>query len=371
MAKPIFGFYSGCVHGDPSTVLASIDFTKMDYCIFEYLQATGADNDTLILQNSYPTSIIEEFFAVAKAANPSIKCQICYADGLNGMGNYHLLQDDVHRASVISQLVTWMNADYDGYTFDGINLDVEYSPLWAGLSAAEYDVFMAELRVAMDVANPTKELTACLLNMEAANHNNFTTTGEAELDYVLMMNYTAWSGNAPGFDALPEWHQYTGLGIRGTYQALYKDVIISLQIALTFGFSASKLVMGIPAIFYPDNKGVWILWSYITATIDPDDDVDEWFGASYNTTWDVPWDWLGGSYQIYNDFIWFNNVDTVKQKIDYVKGQGLAGAFLYEVGSDSFDAHSLLAAAYDRMNNESSSPPNTIVLNASKLVLLM
>jgi len=171
---------------------------------------------------------------------------------------------------------------------------------------------MADVRTSIGAG---KVLSACLRPMEALSHNNFTTTGEAQLDHNLMMNYTHWVGTGAlenGFDALPEWYQYTGGSIRGSWQALYKDIIISIQLAITDGFSASKLFMGIPLIFYPDNKGIWKSWKWIVDSYAADgltltDNIDEWQGANYGTSYATPWDKLGGV-SIYNNHIWFNTL---------------------------------------------------------------
>ena len=105
----------------------------------------------------------------------------------------------------------------------------------------------------------------------------------------------------------------------------FEESIGALEHWESKGMEREKLMLGVP--FYGRKpNGDAFTYSYIMDTYSPEPDVDE-----------------------VNNIIYFNGIDTIKQKTTYVVENGYGGIMIWEVGQDTTDETSLLKAIGDAM----------------------
>lgn len=240
------------------------------------------------------------------------------------------------------------------YGFDGIDIDWEF-PTGGGDAGnterpedvANYPLMLAELRKQLDVQDQT-DGRHYLLTIAAATGQDFIskldwTQIEPALDWINVMTYDfsgSWSEKT-GFNA-PLYDSVANPPEGGSVDSVIQDYLAT-------GIPAQKLVVGVP--FY--GRG----WSGVAAT---DNGLHQSYGESivddgmdfrtmgdylktYTRYWSdtakVPWlyDPTSGTMISYDD------AESLKAKVDYVKTQGLGGVMIWELASDDAD-HSLLDA---------------------------
>jgi chitinase len=230
------------------------------------------------------------------------------------------------------------------YGFDGIDIDWEY-PVKGGLSTnirrAEdkynFTLLMQTLREKLNARNALDGKTYLLTFAGATGSwyvNNVELTKlEQYIDYANLMTY----------DIHGSWDQYSDLVAplydNSDVSPQYKGSVDSgVQDWLKTGFSAKKLVMGIPFYGYifksvtNSNYGLYQTYSGSSA-ISYANIASNYLNASgyvryFHSESKVPWLFNGST------FITYEDEESIRWKTDYVKAKGLAGAMLWELSQD-------------------------------------
>jgi hypothetical protein len=98
--------------------------------------------------------------------------------------------------------------------------------------------------------------------------------------------------------------------------------------------------LGIPFAASSDNDWIYAPYVEFIEDIDPPSNQDEWLGAVWRAQ------------AVSNGHLWWNGIDTTKQKVNYAISQSLGGIMCYEVGGDSFTDKSLLTAIYSGVSGD-------------------
>jgi chitinase len=185
MTIPIIGYLS---HWSIADYAADdhVDYTKLDYIIFDCLTVTGAADPTLEVESADGTiaNQLNNLVTKAKAANPSIKV-LASLFGTSSEAE-SVIEDVDMRTTLVSNLATIVTT----YSLDGLDLDVES----ATLATATYETFITAVRTAI---GGSKILTAANAPLEFWSETGyyFSSTVEAQLDYVNVMAYDFYYGD--------------------------------------------------------------------------------------------------------------------------------------------------------------------------------
>jgi hypothetical protein len=244
-------------------------------------------------------SQVSDMVTAAKTSNPSIKCMVSmFSGGTTNMAT--VCANAGLRATLVSNLVSFVST----YNLDGVDVDWEL-----GNVPANEDLLIAELKAALPVG---KVLSACL------DYNDyFSVATVADLDWI---NLTAYDlGSYPD---------------RSTYSKV--NTLLSQRIAE--GYSASKIVLGIP-LYGVDSNGNVGFWQDIVTEINPADSVNQ---ANVAT--------IAGE-TVDGGVLWWSGVDLNKSKVDLARVDSLAGVMLYTLGYDSYTTKNMLAIILAEYNN--------------------
>ncbi len=193
---------------------------------------------------------------------------------------------------------------------DGIDLDWETDVREADLmpNQADYGVLISALRSRMT----TGSVLSVAVN---ASGHPISLSSAMELDWIAVMDYDlnrSKGENAP-YDLskhyLDQWGAYVAKG---------------------------KVLMGVP--FYGVNtQGKSVTYGHIVNDSHPQTDTDEAFDSTSNST------------------MYFNGIDTIRRKSDYVRANGYGGIMIWQIGQDHFGANlhydqwSLLPTIHDAL----------------------
>ena len=292
----IVGFYGD---QEASTVKNLIDYTKLTDIIYDAVCVNGAADPTLIEARGKAMSQVSDMVTAAKTSNPNIKCLISLYSGSN-TNMASVCANSGLRATLVSNLVTFVST----YSLDGVDVDWEL-----GNVPANEDLLIAELKAALPVG---KLLSACL------DYNDyFSTTASADLDWINLMAYDL--GSYPD---------------RSTYSKV--NTLLSQRIAA--GYSASKIVLGIPS-YGVDSNGNVGTWQNIVTEINPADSANQTTVAT-----------IGGE-TVDGGVLWWSGVDLNKSKVDLARADSLAGVMLFTLGYDSYTTKNMLAIISAEYNN--------------------
>jgi chitinase len=231
-----------------------------------------------------------ELTALLGAAHANgVEVSICV--GGWGMGDYfgEMAASPTARANFAANLIDFC-ADYN---LDGVDLDWE--PVLTETDRDNYSFLVEEL----DAAFETYDL---LLTVAVASYG-----GELRVwafDNVDWLNVMAYDMEYPHSD--------------------FEKSIGSLEHWESMGMERERLMLGVPFYGRKPNGDAYT-YSYIMDKYSPEPDVDV-----VNT-------------------IYFNGIDTIKQKTTYVVENGYGGIMIWEVGQDTTDETSLLKAIGDAM----------------------
>ncbi len=230
------------------------------------------------------------------------------------------------------------------YGFDGIDIDWEY-PVSGGLSTnvkrAEdkynFTLLMQTLRDKLKARSVLDGKTYLLTFAGAAGSwyvdNIELTKLEQYIDFANIMTY----------DIHGTWDQYTDL-VAPLYEnsdvsPQYKGSVDSgVQSWLKTGFSAKKVVMGIPFYGYVykavvnSNYGLYQTYSG-SSSISYANIVSNYINAPgyvryFHPESKTPWLFNGST------FITYEDEESIRWKTDYIKAKGLAGAMIWELSQD-------------------------------------
>jgi hypothetical protein len=192
---------------------------------------------------------------------------------------------------------------------DGVDLDIE-----AGESQATQDNFVTELYNTLDSDKIiTMAMSSYATSVSTKVFNSYVSFGS-------VMCYDFWQKA----DQSPNMYPHS----------TYVDTIAAMQLRITQGYPKAKLVMGYPIYGYSTDGTNGRLASYhwhdvvaANPTLAADPANDYFVMGGYAT--------------------WINNVNTVKQKAQWVVDNGLAGMMCFSVGYDDIGTtKSLMTAAW-------------------------
>jgi chitinase len=225
----------------------------------------------------------------AAAHSKGVEVSICV--GGWGMGDYFgvMATSPTARANFAANLIDFC-ADYN---LDGVDLDWE--PVLTDTDRDNYSFLVEELDAAFEAYD-------LLLTVAVASYG-----GELRawaFDNVDWLNVMAYDMGYPHSE--------------------FEESIGALEHWEDMGMERERLMLGVPFYGRKPNGDAYT-YSYIMDTYSPEPDVD-----LVNT-------------------IYFNGIDTIKQKTTYVVENGYGGIMIWEVGQDTTDETSLLKAIGDAM----------------------
>jgi hypothetical protein len=197
----------------------------------------------------------------------------------------------VARANFAQQLLAFCNK----HDLGGVDLD------WEQVSNADVPYYGDLISDLHSVLAPQGLLLSAAVN---SFHKDIPASAASNLAWVALMDYDMNPSGSP-------------------YHALYSDAVKSIDSWASYGVPKYKLLMGVP--FYGKNSsGGTVSYGHIISDYAPTSDQD-----------------YAGKYS-------YNGITTVKNKVDYVYGNGFGGMMIWQLGQDDFGSKSLLAA----MNSE-------------------
>jgi hypothetical protein len=187
------------------------------------------------------------------------------------------------------------------HNFDGVVLDWE--PVSIPTDQANYSFLIQELKSSLSAHNLTLSVAVGALG------NEFNPSAIDSIDWLHVMAYD--------------------MGTPGTPHSTYEDALAGASYWETFGFSKSKILLGLP--FY-GRDGNW------------------WYEPSY-----VPYDEIIAQYRLGPEVdeingIYFNGINTIKAKTRYMVENDYGGVMFWEITEDTGDETSLLTAISDEIH---------------------
>ncbi len=315
-----------------------IDATKLTHINYAFAKI-GPD---LTITMGYPDIDPTNFKLLnsLKQANPNISTLISIG-GWTWSGKFSdAALSDASRTNFADSCVAFIKQ----YGFDGVDLDWEY-PVSGGLSSNSrrpadkhnFTLLLQKLREKLD-AQGAKDNKHYLLTMAGGAGNTYPNNVELAslsqyVDYAMIMTY----------DLHGTWDTYTDL-----HAPLYSNTDSSPQYKASVdssinawkkaSFPMDKLVMGIPFYGYlyssvkDRNHGLYqtfsgansISYRQIAANYLSKPD----YTRSLHAQSRVPYLYNGST------FITYEDTESIKIKIDYMKSKGLSGAMIWELSQD-------------------------------------
>ena len=249
------------------------------------------------------------------------------------------------------------------YNLDGIDIDWEYpNQIGAGNKHREEDIhnftlLMKSTREALDKLEQEEQIGHYLLTIATGADSAYvanTELGEVSkyLDFLNIMTYDFYNGL----------HHVTGHHANLYPSALNKsrvsDVLNSVKLHEEAGVPLDKITIGIP--FYgrkwegvnsSENNGLYQNASWVGQIIFYRLIVNNCLdNNTYTRFWDesakAPYLWNGDS----SIFISYEDAESIKYKIDYLKEKGISGVMFWEY-SDDYE-NRLLDAIYTNLNKK-------------------
>jgi len=274
-----------------------------------------------------------------KNVNPNLKILISVG-GWNDSGRFSdAALTDASRTAFADSVVAFIKK----YGLDGVDIDWEY-PVSGGLATntrrpedkQNYTVLLAKLREKL-TQQGAKDGRHYWLTAAGSAGSSYAKNVELSkihqyLDYALVMTYDI---NGP-------WDAFTGfnapLYASDGPTAYYRwSVDSAINMYLSSGFPASKLVMGIPFYGYvfrgvaPANNGLY--QAFASGASASYDSIQSQYAANpafaaYNSDAVAPW-LFGG-----DTFISYDNAESITRKAQYIKTRKLAGAGIWELSQN-------------------------------------
>ena len=273
----------------------SIDYTKLtDIIYFHIWPNSDGSLDTSVINLNDLNTIRDR----AHAAGVSISIAVGgwgVSDGFPPMA-----QDSIARANFVSNISNFISAN----NLDGVDIDWE-TPI-DQVKINNQDMLLSDLA---DALHPLGKTVTVAANGDVVELKASVTNS---VDWVNIMAYDMNWSNAE--------------------HSTFVDSVSALQRYETLGISKEKLTLGIPFYGRTDGWTSEIKYEQIVSTCNP--------SPSENTC---------------NGYF-FNGIDLVQQKAQYVLDNGYDGVMIWNLGQDTYDQTSLLNAINEVL--EGSPLPN-------------
>jgi len=273
----------------------SIDFSAMTHCILAFM--TYKDGT---LTSNFSDQDMQTVLAKCHANNVKVLIGIGGWDGFDASDDPFGSAEK--RTEFVSQLMSYVNK----YNLDGVDIDIELKDtcIWNN-----FDPLIAELSACLKSENK-------LLTMAVSRwFTNYMM--DSTFRYFDFINLMAYDYDMSGNGEVAPWsHVY--------------DMVSHYQ---SRGVSNDKLVIGVP--FYGYGSG-GIAYSYgEVVEMNPEN-----------------------AYLSYANGIYYNGMNTIREKAEYSKSFG--GIMIWEVSQDSFGTYSLLNVIKEVMKGESDDTPEDV-----------
>ncbi|MFM2438233.1 MAG: hypothetical protein RLZ55_1052, partial [Actinomycetota bacterium] len=354
----VIGYYSSWATYGRNYQVADIPADKLTHINYAFANVSNgqcvlgdayADTDKFFPGDSWDAGAKRGNFnqlAKLKAAHPNVKTLISVG-GWTWSANFSAAAaSDASRAAFADSCVKFMKS----YGFDGIDIDWEY-PVSGGLQAGKpedkrnYTLLLQALDAALkksEAADSRDYLLTIAAPAGPGNVNNLEVPGiAASTDWINLMTY----------DYNGAWNKYTGHNAPLVRSASDVgpagfDVTSTVKDYLAKGAPASKLVLGVP--FYGRS------WAGVPSTnsglgqnstgagpgtwepgiVDYHD-----LAANYLTRLPVQRDAVSKVPYLYDPaakvFVSYDDPTSLTEKASLIKSQGLGGAMVWELSSDS------------------------------------
>ena len=277
--------------------VSSIDYSKVSDIIYFHIwpESDGSLNTSAVNINDLNT--------IRDNAHASgVKVLIAVGGWGVSDGFPNMASDSASRSNFVSNVANYLQENQ----LDGVDIDWETTINQEKID--NQDVLLAELAATL---HPMGKLVTVAANGEVVE---LKASAANSVDWVNVMAYDMNWGTAE--------------------HSTFSDSVNALQIYESVGIPKEKLSLGIPFYGRDDNTNAIKYEEIISScNISPSDN--------------------------YCNGYFFNGIDLVKQKTQYVIDNGFDGVMIWNLGQDSYDNTSLLAAINEVVSGEPT--PNTPV----------
>jgi len=278
--KKIIGYFPEWENGD----VVKIDYSKLTHIIYFHI---WPNNDGSLDTSAVHFDDLDTI--VTNAHDAEVKVMIA-AGGWgvsNGFGT--MSADDTARANFVSNIVQFINE----HQLDGV--DIDWEPIDSETKKINQKILLHDLRTGLDELPEYKLLTVAV---NAERIDLFPESAD-DVDWVNLMAYDM------------NWR-------RGEHSN-FNDSVAALAEYVRIGIPEDKLALGIP--FYGRNDQAKAMkYEDIVLACNP--------GPSVN----------------YCNNYFFNGIDLVQQKSQFILNSNYAGVMIWNLGQDTYDGTSLLDA---------------------------
>lgn len=233
-------------------------------------------------------------YVVEKAHQNGVKVLASVGGGVlpECSGDWELLLKEPSRPIVVKNILSLI----DFYNLDGIDIDIEGGLLNTIAEAGDYTPFIHNLHLAL---NPKGKLVTCATASYIGGR--IPTSSFPYFDYINVMAYDNY-WNTPA------------------HHSTYEDAVRDMELWLSLGCPAEKLVLGLPFYGYENSVGSGgISYKEIVAINRLNADIDEFENYKYN------------------------GIATIEAKTAFAVKHG-AGVMIWEISQDAAGKQSLLQA---------------------------
>lgn len=264
--------------------------------------------------------------------------------------------------SIVEYMLKWK--------FDGVDIDWEYPT--TEKEADQYTQLIKSLRTKLDTLGQQNDRYYQLSSAVTANHNNIKFTNPAEtvplLDSVNVMTYDYHGAFDPitGHNS-PLYGHYNDTDAKFNIDSTMKEYNLGWNIPkskLLVGLSwygrawgnveGTEKVPGSPGLFNPGSATIHGQW----------DDKNEYTGTNpYHLLKEMAldkqyqryWDTQSHAPYLYNastkTFYTYDDVQSIREKVDYIKNEGYGGAIIWDLSGDTAD-HELGAISAELLEKQ-------------------